>query len=124
MPFKKDKKLSMYKPDMDHGPGMSGGGPHPKNMGYAEKYSASNFSDKAMKMMDQAPAYKPTDDKENTLRPDTKERLALKKTGRELINAYNKEKSESKGMRTKYLIQLEGVIEENKKAIREAAKNV
>lgn len=110
MPFKKHKKVSMYKPDMDHGPDMdhkgpgkmhgpdaydnkpesnkfigeltkarkagkktfevngkeykvrmSGGGPHPNNMGYAEKYSASNFSDKTMKMMDQAPAYKPTD---------------------------------------------------------------
>ena len=108
MPFKKDKKLSMYKPDMnhgpdmDHGPGMdhegpgkihgpsdyhdnkpasaglkklaeanpdklkyvgkeptmSGGGPHPKNMGYAEKYSASNFSDKTMKMVGKAPLYK------------------------------------------------------------------
>ena len=114
MPFKKHKKVSMYKPDMDHGPDkdhkgpgmdhkgpgkmhgpdayhnkpesnkfigeltkareagkktfevngkeykvrMSGGGPHPQNIGYAEKYSASNFSDKTMKMMDKAPLYK------------------------------------------------------------------
>ena len=54
------KKLAEANPDKLKyiGPKMSGGGPHPNNMGYAEKYSASNFSDKTMKMMDQAPAYK------------------------------------------------------------------
>jgi hypothetical protein len=36
----------------------SGGGPNPNKIGYAEKYSASNFNDKAMKMMGQAPLYK------------------------------------------------------------------
>lgn len=54
------KKLAQANPDKLKyiGPEMSGGGPHPRNMGYAEKYSASNFSDKTMKMMDRAPLYK------------------------------------------------------------------
>ena len=30
---------------------MSGGGPHPKNMGYAEKFSPENFSEKTKAMM-------------------------------------------------------------------------
>tara|TARA_Y100000361_G_scaffold102737_1_gene92510 strand:+ start:1093 stop:1425 length:333 start_codon:yes stop_codon:yes gene_type:complete len=30
---------------------MSGGGPHPKNMGYAEKFTPENFSEKTKAMM-------------------------------------------------------------------------
>ena len=54
------KKLAEANPDKLKyiGPEISGGGPHPKNMGYAENYSPGNFSNKTMNMMETAPANK------------------------------------------------------------------
>jgi len=59
-----------------------------------------------------------TDDKKSTLPPDTPERLAIKKQGRELQNALTEEKKTSKGMQTPTIIQLEGAIEEMKKKLK------
>ena len=47
------RKLAEANPDKLKyiGPTMSGGGPHPNKMGYAEKFSPENFSEKTKAMM-------------------------------------------------------------------------
>ena len=61
---------------------MSGGGPHPKNMGYAERFSPENYSEKTKAMLYNAPAYYPNDNHDKKKNAAIEAAIKQKKTGK------------------------------------------